>query len=73
MMIKSPNVWETSPDCEPSYILGFIANRFYLLDMANRFRKDGNFDVYAEYGKASALISERLPANMRQFLLSQLK
>lgn len=73
MMIKSPKVWETSPDSEPAYILGFIANRFYLLDMANRFRKDGNFDIYAEYGKASALISERLPSNMRQFLLSQLK
>jgi hypothetical protein len=72
-MTKEPKIWETSPDSEPAYILGFIANRFNLLDVANKFQKTGNFNVYDERGCAVSLISEKLPKRMRDYLLSNIK
>jgi hypothetical protein len=72
-MTKEPKIWETSPDSEPAYILGFIANRFNLLDVANKFQKTGNFNVYDERGSAASLISEKLPKRMKEFLLSNIR
>jgi hypothetical protein len=71
-MTGNPKIWETSPDSEPAYILGFIANRFWLLDMAKNFQKTGNFDVMTERGKAIALISEKLSKQKREYLISRM-
>lgn len=73
LMTKEPKIWDSSPDSEPAYILGFVANRFNLLDVANKFQREGNFHVYDERGKAVSLISEKLPKRMRDYLLSNIK
>jgi hypothetical protein len=72
-MTGSPKIWESAPDSEPAYILAFISNRFWLLNMAKDFQKTGNFDVMTEHGKSIALISERLSKSKKEYLLSHLK
>lgn len=72
-MNGSPKIWETAPDTEPAYVLGFLTNRFYLLDLAKKFQKTGRFDVMMEHGKSIALMSEHLPQRQKDFLISQMK
>lgn len=72
-MTGNPKIWESSPDSEPAYILGFIENRFYLLDMAKKFQRNGRFDVMSEYGKSIVLISEHLPQRQKEYILSHVR
>jgi hypothetical protein len=71
-MTGEPKIWQSAPDSEPAYILAFITNRFWLLNLAKQFQKDGNFDVLTERGKSISLISEKLSKSKRDYLTSRM-
>jgi hypothetical protein len=66
------NICAREPESEAAYILAFIRNKFDLVDVAKEVERRGHVEIYQTRGKAIALISERLPKHLKQYIQDQL-
>lgn len=64
-------ICRSSPESDLAYCAAFIANRFALLDAARDFRCAGSIDIFMNHDSGFSLISEKLDAKKRAYLLDK--
>lgn len=67
----APRVCQANPESEAAYCAAFITNRFYLLDIASKYRSQGAIENFMNHDAGFSLISEKLDPKKRAYLLSK--
>lgn len=67
----APRVCRANPESDAAYCAAFLANRFYLLDIARQYRDQGAIENLMNHDAGFSLISEKLAPKKRAYLLSK--